>query len=123
LLAAVVPYAESVKNLGCDAVADGTTGWFGRDPLLLRTISERTGLYILTNTGFYGAANDRYVPPRAVEQSACAIAEGWVREAEQCIRDTGIHPGFIKIGVDAGPLCETDAKVVRAGLWRTGAPG
>src|SRR5450759_268627 len=39
LLAAVVPYAASVKRLGCGAVADGTTAWFGRDPLLLRTIS------------------------------------------------------------------------------------
>ena len=115
LLAAVVPYAESVGKLGCGAVADGTTAWFGRDPLLLRTISERTGLHILTNTGFYGAANDRYVPRSAVEQPARAIAEGWVREAGQGIRDTGIRPGFIKIGVDAGPLSEIDAKLVRAG--------
>ena len=115
LLAAVVPYAASVKRLGCGAVADGTTAWFGRDPLLLRTISERTGLHILTNTGLYGAANDRYVPRRAVEQPARAIAEEWVREAEHGIRDTGIRPGFIKIGVDAGPLSETDAKLVRAG--------
>jgi phosphotriesterase-related protein len=123
LLAAVVPYAESVKKLGCGAVADGTTAWFGRDPLLLRTISVRSGLHILTNTGLYGAANDRYVPRRAVEQPARAIAQVWVREAEQGIRETGIRPGFIKIGVDAGPLSETDAKLVRAGAMahrRTG---
>ena len=115
LLAAVVPYAESVKKLGCGAVADGTTAWFGRDPLLLRTISVRSGLHILTNTGLYGAANDRYVPRRAVEQPARAIAQEWIREAEQGIRETGIRPGFIKIGVDAGPLSEIDAKLVRAG--------
>jgi predicted metal-dependent phosphotriesterase family hydrolase len=123
LLAAVTPYAASVKKLGCGTVADGTTAWFGRDPLLLRTISERTGLHILTNTGLYGGANDRYVPPRVAEQPARAVAEEWVREAEQGIRDTGIRPGFIKIGVDAGPLSETDAKLVRAGAMahrRTG---
>ena len=115
LLAAVVPYAESIKKLGCGAVADGTAAWFGRDPLLLRTISVRTGLHILTNTGLYGAANDRYVPRGAVEQPARAIAQDWIREAEQGIRQTGIRPGFIKIGVDAGPLSEIDAKLVRAG--------
>jgi len=115
LLAAVVPYAESVRKLGCGAVADGTTAWFGRDPLLLRTISVRSGLHILTNTGLYGAANDRYVPRRAVEQPARAVAQEWIREAEEGIRDTGIRPGFIKIGVDAGPLSELDAKLVRAG--------
>ncbi len=115
LLAAVLPYAESVRRLGCSAVADGTTAWFGRDPLLLRTISERSGLHILTNTGLYGAANDRYVPRRALLQPALAIAQDWIREAETGIRDTGIRPGFIKIGVDAGPLSELDAKLVRAG--------
>ena len=115
LLAAVVPYAESVKKLGCGAVADGTTAWFGRDPLLLQTISVRSGLHILTNTGLYGAANDRYVPRRVLDQPVRAIAQEWIREAEHGIRETGVRPGFIKIGVDAGPLSEIDAKLVRAG--------
>ena len=115
LLATVVPYAESVKKLGCGAVADGTTAWFGRDPLLLQTISVRSGLHILTNTGLYGAANDRYVPRRVLYQPVRAIAQEWIREAEHGIRETGVRPGFIKIGVDAGPLSEMDAKLVRAG--------
>jgi len=114
LLAAVVPYARRVKELGCGTVADATAAWFGRNPLLLRTISEKTGLHILTNTGYYGAASDRYVPKHAFEENAARLAARWVREWREGIAGTGIRPGFLKIGVDAGPLSEIDAKLVRA---------
>lgn len=114
LLAAVVPYARRVKELGCGAVADATAAWFGRSPLLLRTISEKTGLHVLTNTGYYGAASDRYVPKHAFEEDAARLASRWVREWREGIAGTGIRPGFIKTGVDAGPLSEIDAKLVRA---------
>ena len=61
LLAQVAPYLLRVKSLGCQAIADCTAAYFGRDPKVLRMLSQRSGLSILTNTGFYGAANDRYV--------------------------------------------------------------
>ncbi len=65
LLQAVVPYAKKVKELGAQAIVDCTAALFGREPALLRRISEAAGLHILTNTGYYAAANDRYVPPAA----------------------------------------------------------
>ncbi len=115
LLEAVVPYARRVKELGCGTLADATAAWFGRSPVLLRTISEKTGLHVLTNTGYYGAASDRYVPKHAYEEDAARLAARWVREWREGIAGTGIRPGFIKIGVDAGPLSEIDEKLVRAG--------
>jgi len=114
LLAAVTPYARRVRQLGCEALADATAAWFGRSPALLRSISEKTGLHILTNTGYYGAASDRYVPRHAFEEDAARLAGRWLREWREGIGGTGIRPGFIKTGVDAGPLSEIDAKLVRA---------
>lgn len=114
LLEEVVPYARRVKELGCGAVADATAAWFGRSPRLLRIISEKSGLHILTNTGYYGAASDRYVPRHAFEEDAPRLAARWVREWRGGIAGTGIRPGFIKTGVDSGPLSEIDAKLVRA---------
>lgn len=114
LLAAVVPYAESLKKLGCAAIVDATTAYFGREPMLLRDISIRTGIHILTNTGYYGAANDRYVPKHAFAESADQLAARWLKEFRDGIGNTGVRPGFIKLGVDPGPLSEIDRKLVTA---------
>ncbi|MGQ9917708.1 MAG: phosphotriesterase family protein [Bryobacteraceae bacterium] len=114
LLAEVVPQARRLKEMGCGTVADATAAWFGRSPRLLRTVSEKTGLHILTNTGYYGAASDRYVPQHAREESAAQLAARWLREWSEGIGGTGIRPGFIKTGVDGGPLSEIDARLVRA---------
>lgn len=114
LLEEVVPYVRRLRQLGCGALADATAAWFGRSPALLRTISEKTGLHILTNTGYYGAASDRYVPKHAFQEDAARLAARWAREWREGIGGTGIRPGFMKIGVDAGPLSEIDSKLVRA---------
>jgi phosphotriesterase-related protein len=114
LLQAVVPYAKKVKELGAQAIVDCTAAWFGREPTLLRRISEAAGLHILTNTGYYAAANDRYVPPSARDETPEQIAAHWAKEFRDGIGTTGIRPGHIKIGVDAGALSEIDRKIVMA---------
>ncbi len=114
LMKSVIPYLTRLKNLGCDTIADCTTAYFGREPIILRQISETTGLQILTNTGYYAAANDRYVPQHAFEEPPEKLAQRWINEWRNGIGKTGIRPGFIKIGVDEGPLSEIDAKIVRA---------
>ena len=114
LLAAVIPYLKRLRKLGCRTIADCTTAYFGRAPELLREISEATDINILTNTGYYGAVNDRYVPPHAYRASAEELARLWIREFKKGIGNSGIRPGFIKIAVDPGPLSEIDAKIVRA---------
>lgn len=114
LLDTVIPYARRVKGLGAGTIVDCTAAWFGREPRLLRQISEAAGLHVLTNTGYYGAANDRYIPETARRESVDEIAGRWTREFEGGIRDTGIRPGHIKIGVDPGALSEIDRKLIRA---------
>ncbi len=110
----VLPYLKQVKDLGCETLVECTPDYIGRDPVLLQRLSRESGLTMLTNTGYYGAAKDKFVPPHAYRETVDQLAQRWVQEWEEGIGDSGVRPGFIKIGVDAGPLSEIDEKIVRA---------
>jgi phosphotriesterase-related protein len=119
------PFLEAVRQARCRTIVDCTPAWLGRDPALLLRLSRATGVTLLTNTGVYGAANDKFVPERAQSMTAEALAGEWIREAWDGIEGTGIRPAFMKIGVDAGPLSDMDAKLVRAAALthrQTGLP-
>lgn len=116
LKAQVLPYLKKIKSLGVNSILDCTTAYFGRDVELLRELSEKSELYLITNTGYYGAANDRYVPEHAYEESVEQVAGRWIAEFERGIDGTGIRPGFIKIAADGGEVSEIDKKLMRAAL-------
>jgi len=109
-----LPHLQKLKAAGGQALVECTPDFLGRDPHLLRRLSKASGMHILTNTGFYGAANDKYVPRVAYTETADELAMRWVREFEDGIPPDNIRPGFMKIGVDSGPLSEIDAKLVAA---------
>jgi predicted metal-dependent phosphotriesterase family hydrolase len=111
----VVPYLKFMQELGCKSIMCCTTKYFGRDVKLLQKISESSGMHLICNTGFYGAANDRYVPEFALQAGADEIAALWIDECNNGIDGSNIKPGFIKVGIDNGPLSDIDAKLVRAG--------
>lgn len=110
----VLPYLTAIKDLGCQTFVECTPEYIGRDPVLLKSLSEATGLNIITNTGYYGAANDKFIPKHAYDMSAEEIESGWVDEWNNGIGNTGIRPGFIKIGVDSKSLSDIDRKLVVA---------
>ena len=110
----ILPHLQRLKAAGCATLVESTPAFIGRDAIFLRRLSEASGLNILTNTGFYGAAEDKYVPPFAYDESHEQLAQRWLAEWTNGIDGTGIRPGFIKTGVDRGPLSEIDAKLVRA---------
>ncbi len=110
----VKPYLQAAQEAGCRTLVECTPNYIGRDPILLRRLSKATGLHILTNTGLYGAANDQFVPGFAYEETPEQLADRWVTEAGRGIGDSGIRPGFIKIGVDNGRLSKIDRKLVEA---------
>ncbi len=110
----VLPHLARIRELGCRTFIDCTPAYLGRDPLLLRRLAEASGLHVITNTGYYGAAEGKYLPFQAREESAERLAAGWIDEYRRGIEGTGIKPGFIKIGVNKGPLNATDVKLVRA---------
>ena len=114
--AEVIPYLQEAVAAGIRTVLDCTTASFGRHPELLLEVSERTGLAIVANTGYYGAAQDRYVPAHARRESADDLADRWITEWRRGIDGTDVRPGFIKTAVDPGPLSEIDRKLVVAAL-------
>lgn len=111
----ILPHLQDLQNRGCRTLLECTPAYLGRDPLLLRRLSEASGLNIVTNTGYYGAANDIAVPRHAYAETARQLADRWTAEARLGIEGTTVRPGFVKIGVDGGPLSDIDRKLVEAG--------
>lgn len=118
-----LPHLRQVRMLGCETLVECTPAYLGRDPLLLKRLSEESGLRIVTNTGFYGAANDKHVPAFAFDETAEQLAARWIKEATDGLDGTSIRPGFMKIGVDGAPLSTIDAKLVRAAALTTRKTG
>ena len=119
----MLPFLEQARAEGCRTIVECTPAFIGRDPLLLKRLSEASGIALLTNTGYYGAANDKFVPAHAYDETAEQLAARWIREAKEGIEDTGIKPAFMKIGVDAGRLSPIDEKLVRAAALTHKATG
>jgi len=112
----VIPYVKRLRTLGIETIFDYTANYFGRRADILNVIADSTGMQIITNTGIYGAADDRYVPDFAYEESAEDLARRWIHEFESGINGTGIKPGFIKLAFDEGPPSEIDKKLFEAGV-------
>src|SRR5512143_1648757 len=110
----ILPHLQDLQKRGCRTLFECTPAYLGRDPLLLRRLSEASGLHVVTNTGYYGAANDTAVPKHAYAETARQLAARWTAEYRGGIEGTGIRPGFIKTGVDEGPLSDIDRKLVEA---------
>jgi phosphotriesterase-related protein len=109
-----LPHLKRIHALGCRTLVECTPAYLGRDPVLLRRLGQASGLHLLTNTGYYGARQGKFLPGHALSESADQLADRWLREWDRGIEDTGIRPGFIKIGVDAGALPEVNRKLIRA---------
>ena len=114
VFAVVLPQLQEARRLGCRTLVECTPAYLGRDPRLLRRLSEASGMHILSNTGYYGAAKDKHLPPHAFTETAEQLAARWIREWKHGIDGTDIKPAFMKIGVDEAPLSDVDAKLVRA---------
>lgn len=114
VFAKVLPHLTQAKALGAASLVDCTPAYLGRDPRLLARLAKASGLHILTNTGYYGARKHMFLPAHAFTETAEQVAARWIREHEQGIDGTGIRPALMKIGVDAGPLSEVNAQMVRA---------
>lgn len=114
VFAKTLPYLEQIVRSGCNTLVECTPAYLSRDVKLLQRLSKASGLHIITNTGYYGAGNGKYLPPHTYSESAGQLAARWTREWEEGIEGTNIRPGFIKIGVDAYPLSEVQHKLVEA---------
>ena len=115
ILDEVIPSLEELKEFNVNYFVDATPNYLGRDVLLLEKIAHKTGIRIVTNTGLYGARNNKFIPNYVREITADNLAKKWIEEYQNGIDGTSIKPGFIKIGIDATiPLNAIHQKLVKA---------
>ncbi|WP_232834894.1 phosphotriesterase family protein [Pleomorphovibrio marinus] len=119
----VLPQLEVIVKQGIGTLVDCTPAFLGRDVFLLEALMETSGLQILTNTGLYGAVDNKFLPTYAFEESAEQLAKRWITEWEEGIDGTDIRPGFIKIGVNPETLSTLHQKLVRAAAFTHLATG
>ena len=119
----VLPYLKKIRSQSVQSIFDCTGAYFGRDVKKLKALSLLSGINIITNTGFYGAANDKYVPAFTFTMSEKEIAAIWINEFKNGIDSTTIKPGFIKLAFDEGEPSAIDIKLFTAGLLTHKATG
>lgn len=115
VVARALPYLQELKAYGVRTFLDCTPAYLGRDPRVLKALSDSTGINILTNTGYYGSGNNKFVPESAYSASPGELAKIWIGEFEQGIDGSGIRPGFLKMSVEnRDSLSPLHEKLVRA---------
>ncbi|WP_416865196.1 MAG: phosphotriesterase [Imperialibacter sp.] len=115
VIAQTLPFLVDARKRGVNTFIDCTPAYLGRDPWLLKALSELSGLTIITNTGYYGAVGNKYLPEHAFTETAEQLATRWIDEFQNGIEGSGVKPGFIKISVNSSvPLSTVDQKLVRA---------
>lgn len=110
----ILPHLQAVKQAGCTTFIECTPAYIGRDVQLLQQLSAASGLHIISNTGYYGAAGEKFLPAHAYTETEAQLAARWISEWNNGIDGTSIKPGFIKTGVDKAPLSEVQQKLVKA---------
>jgi phosphotriesterase-related protein len=66
----VLPHLEEVKARGIKTIFDCTPAFLGRDAVLLQQLSRQSGLQLVTNTGYYGAVQNKYLPPLGIYRNS-----------------------------------------------------
>lgn len=112
----VSPFILEAKKAGVKTIVECTPSFLGKDVRMLKMLSDKTKMQFITNTGYYGAVDNKYLPPWAFTESAEQLAARWIDDFEFGIDGSNIRPGFIKISVDVKPegLSELHRKLVRA---------
>jgi phosphotriesterase-related protein len=110
----MLPFFEQLKPFKVHTFVDGTPEFMGRDPQLLAEMSRKTGINIITGTGWYATDNEKHLPKEIKDMSAEEIALIWIGEAKNGIGNTGIKPGVINIGISNSILTDNDKKIVAA---------
>lgn len=108
--AACLRNAEELRAQGVDLFVDWTNLGVGRNVLLLREVSRRTGLKILCATGVYKSL----LPPRLATSSLAELAAHFFGELTKGTEGTPIRAAWIKIAAsDNGPT-KAETQIHRA---------
>lgn len=114
---AILPLLKEIKDAGIQSFVDCTPAFLGRDIALLKKLSVLSGLHIITNTGYYGGSDHRFLPPQVFEETSVQLGDRWIREFREGIEGTDVRPGFMKISVNPGPLSDISEKLIEAAAF------
>lgn len=113
---------EDVKKLGVKTIVDATAADMGgRDPILLKNLSEKSGINIIAATGLFpeslGAGNyykwQSTMRGRELEED---LYELFSTELSVGIRGTGVKAGIIKVGTGDPVISDYESTVFRAAV-------
>lgn len=112
-----VEMARQVSEYGVKTVVDATTSEYGRNPEILREISEKSGLNIICSAGFYKEAGggSRYFKTLSMFTDGVSLVyELFKKEINDGIRDTGIKPGIFKLVTGKGEITDYEQMFFKA---------
>ncbi len=99
------------KKAGGGTIVDATMPGIGRDPVMLKKISEETGINVVMGTGYYVCSTH---PEEMKKMSEEEIADLMVKEIEEGAEGTDIKAGIIgEIGISE-IFDEEERRVLRA---------
>jgi phosphotriesterase-related protein len=111
-------FIEELKAYGIKTIIDATPNDCGRDPELLKEISETSEINIICSTGLYSEADGApgYFKFRnmVTGNATGEILELFMEEITHGIGTTGIKPGVIKVGTSNGEITPYEERILRA---------
>jgi len=114
---------EYFKRAGGKSMVELTNDGMGRNAALLKRLSEKTGVHIVTCTGFY---KDPFIPAFAEKWDSDQFAAHFIKESEEGIENTGILPGVIgEVGTSLDEIKPIEKElIIGAGkaAMKTGLP-
>lgn len=110
----LLPLLEAAKAQGINTIFECSPSYIGKNVRLLEKLSKLSCLNLITNTGYYAAVKQKYLPDHAYTESAMQLSQRWISDYTNGIEGSGIKPGFIKLGTDNAPLKEIEIKLIKA---------
>jgi phosphotriesterase-related protein len=117
LVKTAVKTMGELKNYGLKTYVDATPNDSGRDPELLKEISEKSGMNIICSTGLYTEAEGAaaYFKFRNnITDGTKEIYELYKKEITEGIGNTGVKAGVIKVATGLGAITGYEKMVLRA---------
>lgn len=123
-LDASIKDVEDFRDTGGQAIYDATAIDYGRDPVAMKTISEKTGVKIIATAGFNkGIIWPAKIPGKRVTfdewisgQTRAELCAHIVRELETGIDGTNICGGVTKFGTGYNTISDNELKTTLAAL-------
>ncbi len=111
---------KRARDEGIDTMVDATTFDLGRNPALLKTVAEGSGVNIINVTGWW-----LDVPRFLNGVGPNQMAREFIRDIEEGFRGTDIKAGVLKCAADfegVTPVLEVMARAVSRAHLETGVP-